>query len=283
MKLEAEMFRMNQRVPLRFFVVTFLWSWLLWMPLVLAGFGVLDISEHRQSMITMPLIILGAFGPAVGAIYSIKTLEGSEKVQGFLQSFLSLYFSLKLWLAIFFILGCINFIAWYVPELLGYDRAAMLLPGIFIFPLYWLYMVVLGGGQEEIGWRGYILPYMESRYGLWAGNVILGLLWAAWHIPLWWISGATQAFMPFAAFVIGLVGLSFFLSWVLKKSNGKPLSAVIAHGTFNAFIPVFPTIIMEFEVFQLRFWMHEILLLCIGVILMWRWAKQRKRGRTPSD
>ena len=78
---------MNEGIPLRFFIVTFLWSWLIWMPLVLAGFGVLNIDKNLLSVITYPIIIVGAFGPAAGAIYSIKTLEGNKAVKLFLKSF----------------------------------------------------------------------------------------------------------------------------------------------------------------------------------------------------
>jgi hypothetical protein len=83
--------------------------------------------------------------------------------------------------------------------------------------------------------------------------------------------------MPFIAFVIGLIGLSFFFSWVVKSSDGRPISGLIAHGTFNAFIPLFPTIIMEPGVSQLRFWIHEILILCIGIIIMLRLVKKYEK------
>ena len=264
----------KERIPLRFFVVTFLWSWIIWMPLVLSGLGVLPLSENLLPIIGFPLIILGAFGPAVGAVYSIITLKGRKEVKIFLKSFLSLKFSWKLWLAIFLIIGLTNILAWYLPELFGYERLPILLPNVYIFPLYWLIMVLLGGGQEEIGWRGYIMPFLESEYGLWIGNIILGFIWAAWHIPLWFVPISTQQYMPFMAFLIGCIGLSFFLSWVIKSSNGRPISGLIAHGTFNAFIPLFPTIIMEFGVPQLRFWLHEILILGMGIIIMSFLAKK---------
>lgn len=265
-----------ESIPLRFFVVTFLWSWLMWLPLVLAGLSVLHISEKLLPVIGFPLIVIGAFGPAVGAVYSINTLRGRKEVKLFLKSFLSVKFSWKLWLAIFLILGLTNILAWYLPELFGYERLPMLLPNIYIFPLYWLIMVLLGGGQEEIGWRGYIMPILESKYGLWLANIMLGIIWAVWHIPLWFVPISTQQYMPFIAFLIGCIGLSFFLSWVIKRSKGRPLSGLIAHGTFNAFIPLFPTLIMELGVPQLRFWLHEILIFGMGVLIMSHLAKKYK-------
>jgi membrane protease YdiL (CAAX protease family) len=44
------------------------------------------------------------------------------------------------------------------------------LPSVWVFPLWLLMMVFLGGGQEELGWRGYILDHMEERFGTWLGT-----------------------------------------------------------------------------------------------------------------
>jgi membrane protease YdiL (CAAX protease family) len=164
-------------------------------------------------------------------------------------------------------------VAWYGPELLGHERLGMLLPSALVFPVWWLLMVLVGGGQEEVGWRGYILEHMEARFGIWMGNIILGLVWTAWHLPLFFISGTSQAYMPLAAFAMGLIGISFFLSWVMKAAGGKPLSAVIAHGTINAFVPLVPTLVMEPDVAQPRWWLHQTLLLVVGVLFMWHYVR----------
>lgn len=259
---------MKQRVPLRFFVVTFLWSWLIWSPLVLVGLGVLRVDAGTWSIIATPTAYLGAFGPAVGACYSVWTLKGRKALVGYLKSFLSLRFGWKASVAIFAVLATVNALAWYVPELLGRDRLPMLLPSALVFPAWWLLMVLVGGGQEEIGWRGYILEPMEAKFGIWVGNVVLGLVWAAWHIPLFFVPGTSQTYMPFAAFAIGLIGQSFFFSWVMKVSGGRPLAAVIAHGTANALVPLFPTIVMQPDVAQTRWWVHQTGLLVVGVLFM---------------
>jgi len=258
---------MKDKFPLRFFVMTFVWSWFLWLPFVLAGLGICHMEESINPIITEAVIILGAFGPAVGAFYSIRTLKGKGEFKNFIKPFLSFRLGWKAWTGIFFVMVII-IVAWYIPELFGAERLPMLLPNIYIFPIYWLVMVFLGGGQEEIGWRGYILPFLETKYGLWVGNIILGLVWAGWHIPLWSISGTLQVYMPFIAFVFGCIGLSYIFSWVIKASGGKPITGLIAHGTFNAFSALFPTIIMDLNVIQIRFWLQEILTIVVGAIFM---------------
>ncbi len=142
---------MNARVPLRFFVVTFAWSWILWAPLVLAGQGVLQIEEGLRSLLTTPAVMLGAFGPAIGACLAVWSLDGRAALVAFLRRFLSLRFGWRAWLAMFAVLGAVNVVAWYVPEVFGAERAPMLLPSAWVFPVWWLLMVFLGGGQEEVG------------------------------------------------------------------------------------------------------------------------------------
>lgn len=259
--------------PLRFFFVSFLWSWLIWAPLVLASQGVIQIGEELWFTVVTPIAYLGAFGPAVGACYCVWARKGRTALVEFLRSFLAFLFGWKVWALIIAVAAAVNVVAWYAPELLGHERLGMLLPSALVFPVWWLLMVVVGGGQEEVGWRGYILAHMEARFGLWTGNIVLGLVWTAWHLPLFLVSGASQAYMPFAAFAIGLIGISFFLSWVMKASGGRPLSAVIAHGTLNAFIPLFPTLVMEPDVAQPRWWIHQTLLLLVGVLFLLHYVR----------
>jgi uncharacterized protein len=265
---------MNERVPIRFFLWTFLWSWVIWAPLVLAGLGVIRLDAELVARLVTPAAMLGAFGPAVGACISIWTLEGRSALVRFLRRFTSLRFGWKAWTAIFVILGSLNVIAWYAPELFGAARLPMLLPSAYVFPIWWLLMVLLGGGQEEVGWRGYILEPLETRYGLWGGNIVLGLVWTLWHLPLWFTPGSSQEHMPFVAFAIGNIGLCFFFSWVLKASGGRPLAGLIAHGTNNAFIALFPTIVLEPDALQTRWWIHQTLLLVVGALFMLRLTRR---------
>ncbi|RKX77168.1 MAG: CPBP family intramembrane metalloprotease [Spirochaetes bacterium] len=258
----------NEKFPLRFFTVTFLWSWLIWLPLVLAGFGVISLSRESLKSITIPVMVLAAFGPAVGAFYSLRTLNGKGSIRVYLKSFFSLKFGWKVWIAIFSILGISTAISWFIPELFGADRLGMLLPNIYIFPIYWLVMVFFGGGQEEIGWRGYALPFLEKQYGRWFGSIILAVLWACWHLPLWFIPGTSQTYVNFAGFIMLTLGYSFFYSWIMKASGKKPLAGLIVHGTANAFVPVFPVLVMTLGVAQVRFWIWVSLTLLIGIVVM---------------
>jgi membrane protease YdiL (CAAX protease family) len=254
----------ENKIPKRFFVVTFLWSWFfIGIIAILTSFDVSYIS-----VVSFPLIVLGASGPIVGTFYSIRTLEGKGAFKTFLKSFLSIKFGWKVWITIILGFGGVNFIAWIIPEFLGEPRIPTLLPSIYIFPLYFLAMVFLGGGQEEIGWRGYILPILEKRFGLIIGSLILGIVWAVWHLPMWFIPGSAQIYTNFFAFTLMCIGNSYFFSWVIKASGNRLLSGLVAQGAANAFVPLFPVVLMEENADTTRYWIYTIMIFAIGIIIV---------------
>jgi membrane protease YdiL (CAAX protease family) len=256
------------RFPYQFFVATFIWSWLIWLPLVLASAGILPLGKDLQRAISLPVTIVGVFGPAVGAFYCLKTLDGPDALRRYLRGLLDFRLGWRAWLIPILVLGVSTWVAWKLPELWGEARVEMLLPSAWLFPPYVLGMILLGGGQEELGWRGYILDPLEARLGAWLGNVVLGFIWALWHLPLFFITGTSQTFMPFAGFVLLMVGYSWFHAWVRQVSGKRTWAGLFSHGWSNAFIPLFPTVVMVTGVSQSRYWIWVSLTFVIGLVTM---------------
>ena len=259
---------MENKIPLRFFGVTFLWAWLLWGIAIFIGHGSSQDFAYLSSKIAMPIMLLGAFGPAIGAFVSLRTIEGKGAIKNYCKKFLSLKFGWKVWVLMFMVLGCSYFVAWIIPEFFGNERIPSFLPNLYIFPIYLLINIFFGGGQEEIGWRGYILPYFEKKYGLIIGSLLLGVIWAIWHIPLWFIPGTTQMYMNFLAFTMMTIGYSYFFSWVREESGDRLLSGLIVHGMANGFAAIFPTLVMDENARQIRFWIYSVITLIIGIIIV---------------
>ena len=258
----------TERIPIRFFIITFAWSWILWLSRVLCGLGIIPLSQETLARISTPAIAIGAFGPGVGALCSLRTTKGKGAIRTYLKSFVTLTFGWKTWIAVFITLGSSTAIAWILPRFFGEAGVSTLLPGVFLFPLYWLLMVFFGGGQEEIGWRGYILPILEQKLGRWLGSGILGLIWAFWHLPLWFIPGTYQTYWNFGGFIILMLGDSFCYSWVMEASGKRPLAGMIVHGTANAFVPLFPVIVLSVNAVQVRYWIWVSLTLVIGIVFL---------------
>ncbi|MDO8847679.1 MAG: type II CAAX endopeptidase family protein [Coriobacteriia bacterium] len=256
------------RFPHRFFVVTFAWSWLIWLPLVLAGAGVIPLGEDLVGPVTVAAVVLGAFGPAVGAFYSLRTSRGKGVIREYLRGLMDLRFGWWGWLTPPLVLGVTTWLAWILPELWGAPRLEMLLPSVWVFPPVLLLMVFLGGGQEELGWRGYILDPLEERLGPWRGNLVLGMVWAVWHVPLFFMPGTSQRYVPFVGFTLVLIGYSYLYAAVREAAGKRTMAGLVAHGWGNAFVPLFPTIVMAEGAAQPRYWIWAGLTLLAGVVAM---------------
>jgi membrane protease YdiL (CAAX protease family) len=86
---------------------------------------------------------------------------------------------------------------------------------------------------EEIGWRGYALPRLTQRFGLGAASVILGVVWAAWHLPLFYILATTTTGGSFPFYLITVTAISVALGWLYARTNGSLLLVMVLHSTAN--------------------------------------------------
>jgi uncharacterized protein len=250
----------------RFFFVAFAWSWIIWGLLILCSQQLIPIPVSILEKATMPFAILGAFGPMIGAIASLRNTK-HRAVRDYLRSFFNLRIGWKAYVYPTLILGSITAIAWLLPEMFGYERMEMLLPSVWVFVPYLIIMMFLGGGQEEFGWRGYALPILEDKLGIWKSNIILGVIWGVWHLPLWFIPGASQTFMNFGGFLMLTVGYSFIFSWVRQLAGNKPFYGLFSHGLANAFVPLMPILVMQPNVAQPRYWIWVSLTLVVSLII----------------
>lgn len=88
---------------------------------------------------------------------------------------------------------------------------------------------------EEIGWRGYALPRLLPRFGAWGSSVILGVIWALWHLPLFFMPSMPQYGLPIPAFILYTISLSVLLTILMQKTQGSVLIATLFHGAVNTF------------------------------------------------
>ena len=145
------MMNKQSKFPYQFFIVTFIWSWSIWLPLVLAGAGILPMGKELRSVLSIPMIGLGAFGPAAGAFYCLRTLQGKGAIRDYLRGLLDLHFGWQAWLLPILVLGGSTGLAWVLPELWGAPRLNMFLPSIWVFPPYVLYHDIVRRRTGRIG------------------------------------------------------------------------------------------------------------------------------------
>lgn len=119
-----------------------------------------------------------------------------------------------------------------------------------IVPLYFLLIAttqmitsVAHALGEEIGWRGFLTPLMVQRFGFTAGTVTVGVIWAAWHMPLLLFAdynSGTPWWFAIPCFCALTIGLSVIMAWFRQVSNSVWPCAIL-HASHNLFIQGFFT------------------------------------------
>ncbi len=105
-------------------------------------------------------------------------------------------------------------------DLGAWSTLAVLLLGFVISPFT--------GPWEELGWRGYALPHLQAGRSALSASLILGVLWAAWHLPMF-ITGLIP--WPNA---LAILGMSIMFSWLFNHTKGSVLIAFLFHAAIDA-------------------------------------------------
>jgi CAAX amino terminal protease family. len=104
-------------------------------------------------------------------------------------------------------------------------------------------MALIGGPLfEEPGWTGFAQPRLQRLHGPLVGGLILGSLWALWHLPGFLIPSQDLSDIPprgtvldFAVFALALIGLRLIIMWVVNKTRNSVLMAILVHASWNTF------------------------------------------------
>lgn len=234
---------MIQRHPLvAFFVLAIGLTWLFMITDALGSRGILPFR------LPLPALLLMGYMPTVAAVVVAGATKGSQGVRDLFRKLLITRVALGWY--VFAILGpavvCIASILMYnllgggqrLP-LLSAKTASLSAPALILNITLLLVVSGLING-EELAWRGFALPRLQARFNALQSSLILGTLWAVFHLPLFFTAGGTsQAGMSFLSFLISLLGLSTLFTWVYNNTRGSVLLAYILHASQNTWTQVF--------------------------------------------
>ena len=85
--------------------------------------------------------------------------------------------------------------------------------------------------SEEIGWMGYTFDPMEERWNALVASIILGIIWATWHIPLYILSG--QGPVRITVQLISLIGIRALIVWVYNNTGKSVFATILIHAVYN--------------------------------------------------
>jgi membrane protease YdiL (CAAX protease family) len=227
----------RRRALVAYFALTFLITW---------GIQFLLIaSEKGWGGIALPPTVhyLAAYGPMAASLIVTAGLDGRAGLKE-LWSRITRWRVGWGWFAIALLSPAALFaVGVVVALLLGQPAPHLALLGQvnYMPPLgllgAWLFWFLTYGMGEEIGWRGFALPRLQHGRSAARATLVLGLIWALWHLPAFFYLDTYQAMglwmFPFLAFTI--VCGTVVYTWIYNSSGGSVLMAIVFHAAFDFF------------------------------------------------
>jgi membrane protease YdiL (CAAX protease family) len=217
-----------RRSLLAFFVFTFLVSWTCF----IGGAAIADETSPAWTAVGYLVYLIGVFGPAFVAMALTYRADGRAGVHALLSGIFRWPGQARWWIFAFSYMVVVRLTA-----------AAIHRIALGAWPVFgreiWLVMIpatilstpVQSG--EEVGWRGYALPGLAARIGLGPASVVLGAIWACWHLPFFFIQGVDKTGQSFPLYFLGVVALSVTIAWLYWRTNGSLLLTMVLHAAAN--------------------------------------------------
>jgi uncharacterized protein len=204
-----------KRNPLiSYFVLAYALAWIL-IPLV--------------TKISLGFAFLALFSPAFAALIVTGITEGRKGVKHLLAKIVQWKVSWSWYVIAIGLPFVLAILVWWLAGMPSRPVQPLALTLI-------LAALVIG---EELGWRGFALPRLQERFSPLVSSLILGALWAAWHLPNALIPGLSYYFYAFPQFLIYVVAMTILFTWLANNTKASVLIAWIFHAAINASGAVF--------------------------------------------
>lgn len=227
---------------IRFFSLAFAFSWLLWLPDLLKTWGMPGGGPASHGL-HGAIQILGGLGPTFAAVWLTGRRRGWAGIQALIRRTIQVRLGLWTLLPTLLLIP----LAVLAAHLANHALTGAPIPRRPILSEPWMILVLFAvfwvmQYSEEPGWRGFALERLQARWGPLAASLLLGFLWAAWHLPMFLSAGFPQHDhrMPFAAFTITLMLVSVLITWLQNKARGSLVPAMALHAWVNTSGEVMP-------------------------------------------
>lgn len=226
---------MKRHSLISYFVIAYAVSWSFEIPLALSHQGL--ISAHIPAW----LHYFACLGPLSAALILTALTTGRSGLRDLLArlikwrvDFRYYAFALLIPLGLFAFACILNRIftgAWPNLPLLG---EVDYLPYLTPLGALGLWLVTFGLG-EETGWRGFALPHLQKTRTATLATLILGLLWACWHLPMFFYRDTyiQMGIFGFPMFALSLLCAAMIFTWLYNSTHGSLWIVILFHAVFN--------------------------------------------------
>ena len=178
------------------------------------------------------LLLLGAVAPSIAALGVTAGAQGRPGVRNLLAPVLHwrvaarwYVFAVGYMAAVKLFAACLHRLAFGAWPRFG-DTP------LYLIPVAILFSTPVQAG-EEIGWRGFALGRLASRFGLGPASVLLGLLWACWHLPQFFVPEADTYGQSFLVYVLQVTAVSVAMAWLWARTGRSLLLPMLFHAAAN--------------------------------------------------
>lgn len=213
---------------LAYFLITFSVTWSIWtVASGLAAAGNTGFFGGRG-----PVFLLGVFAPGLVAVALTARDEGRAGVARLLARIGSWKVGARWYVFAMSYFAVIKLAAALVHRVVigqwppfGDTPVALIVLGISVS--------VWAQAGEEVGWRGYALPRLADRFGLAGASLVLGVVWAVWHLPLFVLPESGSTGQSFPVYLLQVTALSVAIAFLYWKTDGSLLLAMLLHAAVN--------------------------------------------------
>jgi membrane protease YdiL (CAAX protease family) len=248
----------------KFFFFTFAAAWILWFAVV-AIFRATASGDSGLAAGGGLLFLPGTFAPALVALTLTKRTGGIDAIKALFIQLFEWRVSKWLYLFAFIYTASVKLIVALLYRIATGEWPRLGQEAWYIMVMATLISMWVQAG-EEIGWRGYALPRLTKKFGLSGASIILGMTWACWHLPFFFIHGLDTYHQSFPVYLLQVTAISVAMAWLYWQSKGSILPVMLLHAAVNNTKDIVPSVAQHAtKVFTL----HSSLVAWLTVALFW--------------
>ncbi|HTZ50756.1 MAG TPA: CPBP family intramembrane glutamic endopeptidase [Spirochaetia bacterium] len=202
---------------------------------VLISYGIVWILVESALVLhapLLPLLVVGSWAPNIAAVFVLGVvLREKGGIRALFGRWLRWGFPARWYLAAL-TAPALAFLSIPLFLLFGGSLAASTL-GLGSVLMLVVVEIVTGATGEEPGWRGFLQLRLQEGLTPLVSGIIVGVVWAFFHLPLWLVPGGSWAALPFWAFGLSCLSASVVFAWLVNGAGGSTVIASIFHFFMN--------------------------------------------------
>jgi membrane protease YdiL (CAAX protease family) len=219
--------------------------------------------------------MINGFVPSLVAIILTRMREGKAGLNQFLKRVIQFKIGWRWYLAAIVVVFLPTLGQLVIIRLLGQAFNYM---GFITQLGSFIPLLIIGPLSEELGWRGYALDRLQTKWNALVSSLVVGVLWALWHLPLFYMVGTSQreTQTPFVAFLVGITALSILFTWLYNNTGRSIWTVVFFHWLYTYSGQVVASSVTRSPVYN---WLEysPYILAALIVVIVWGPSTLRKK------